>query len=106
MLSLICSGTSVGGDVKAVDDRRWAIIPINLESQGEVFRMWGGNGGGVSGSPSIDTEWEISKRDTASGDQITQRISTNIQDSYSNSGGAKELSSQGVLGTGSDTDGN
>ena len=78
MLSLICSGYSVGGNVQVVDDGRGAIIPIELESQGEVFGVWGGNGGGVAVSPSTDIPWEISRIDTAMGYHRPQSRSKNI----------------------------
>ena len=49
------SGYPVGGVIQASDDRIGYNIPGELESQVEVFGVWGENGGGVTGSPSIDT---------------------------------------------------
>ena len=103
--SLPGSGYPVGGSLRALDDGRGSTILIEAESQGELFGVWGGNGGGVAGIPSTYTAWEISGRDTAIGEHVPRRRSTNIQDGLSNRGPPEELSSQGMLGTGGNTDG-
>ena len=55
MPSLSGSGYPFVGCVRAADDGRGDIILKYVESQDEVFRVWGGNGGGVDSSPSIDS---------------------------------------------------
>ena len=49
------------------DDRSRDIVPGEAESQGAVLVVWGGNGDGVAGSPSTDSEREGIWRDVALG---------------------------------------
>ena len=52
MLSLTGRGYPVRGGIQASDDRRGDIITGEVESQGEWFGVWGGNGNGVAVSTS------------------------------------------------------
>ena len=54
MPSLPGSRYPVGGGKRAADDGRGYIIPVEEEIKGEVFGVWGGNGGGVAGSTLTD----------------------------------------------------
>ena len=49
MPSLPGSGHPVRVGVRAADDRRGCIMPVEEEVQGAVFGVWGGNGDGVAG---------------------------------------------------------
>ena len=79
--------------MRVADGRRGAIIPGEAESIGEVFGVWGRNGGGVDGIPSTDAAWESSGRDMEMGDTTPQRRPTNIQDGLSNHREPNEMSS-------------
>ena len=52
MPSLTGRGYPVRGGIQASDDRRGDIITGEVESQGEWFGVWGGNGNGVAVSTS------------------------------------------------------
>ena len=67
MPSLPGRGYPVRGGLRAADDGIGDIIPGEAEIQGEVFGIWGGNGGGADVSPSTDTVWESSGRETEMG---------------------------------------
>ena len=51
------SGYPIGGGIRASDDGRGAIISREVESQGGVFGVLGGNVGRVSGITSTYTAW-------------------------------------------------
>ena len=61
-------------------------------SLGAVFKVWEGNGNGVAGSPSTDSEREGRGREPTLGDHGPHRIATNIQDRFSKRRYPKELS--------------
>ena len=47
------------------DEGRGVHLPGEIEGQSEVFTMWLGSGGGVSGGASAETAWGGSGRDKA-----------------------------------------
>ena len=64
-----------------------------------MFQVWGGNGDGVSGSPSIDAEQEGSGREAALGDHGPWWRAMKVQYEISKSeGGAGNCSVEGGRG--------
>ena len=54
LLSVSGSGQPVGGDARASVERCRIIIPGEGAIESAVFKVWGGDGVGVSGSPPTD----------------------------------------------------
>ena len=71
-----------------------------------MFVVWGGNGGGVADSPSMDSAQEFRGREASLGNHGPWRRTTNLQGVFSNREGTKELSRRGVSGTGWEADDN
>ena len=98
------SGHTVIGGVRAAEDMRGTIVLVEAVSQGAVIGVWGGDAVGIAGIPPKKAERESSGREAELSYRGPRQRSTNLQDGFTNRGGTKELSCQGVLGKGSNID--
>ena len=96
--SLSGSGHPVRGSVREADDGSGAIIPVEAESQGAVFGVWGGNGDGVTDSLSTDVEREGSRRAATLGGHGYWRRATNLQGGFPATRGPRTCPVEGCRG--------
>ena len=105
LTSLSFRGHPVGGGVRAADSRHSIIMPGEAASQGAVFVVWGVDGVGVAGSPSIDADRGEIDGETELEGYGSRRRATNLQDVFTNHRVPEGLSRRGVPGTGRNTEG-
>ena len=87
------SGNTIGGGVRAIDDRRGDFLPVETSCLGTVHGVQGGDYAQVADRPHADTAREGSGWETALGSHGPRQGTADLQNRITDRRGTVEMSS-------------